>query len=150
VQALRLDPEKPFQICLCPIRHRDDRVRHFQGRLFQPDGKIITTTELLALPWTQRFERMDRDDERLAIVQLRQNAAKMAVPRMAMHYVGRDALGVEIKTALNRSEGGTQRLGTRIVIGLDLEPPHLRVRAERLLIAETTHLHLHQLRQLTR
>ena len=71
----------------------------------------------------------DRDDERNAIVQLRQNAAKMAVPCMAMHHVGRDALRVKIKAALNSSEDGTQRLRTRIVIGLDLEPTHLRIRA---------------------
>ena len=55
---------------------------------------------------------MDRDDERNAVVQLREDAAEMAVPSVTMHEVGIDVRGVEIGAALDRAEDGTQRLRT--------------------------------------
>ena len=50
VQTFGPNLEQPFDVAFRFRRNRDHGIRHFQRGLLQPDGKIVTTAELLALP----------------------------------------------------------------------------------------------------
>ena len=123
MQPLRLDVEEPFQVGFCSIRNGDDCVRHFERRLFEPDGEIVSAAKLLALPRPKRLERMDRDHQRKTVVQLREDPAKMAVPRVTMNEVGNDLLGVEIETALDRAEDRAQAVWDRYSASVETSKP---------------------------
>ena len=110
VQPLGLDVEKPLDVRFCLAGNSDDRIRHFQRRLSSQTRKIVAAAELFAFPRPQRLERVNRDDERHAVIQLRQDPAEMAVPSVAMHEIGIDFVGVEIGAATNRAEDRLQRL----------------------------------------
>jgi hypothetical protein len=127
MQTLRLDLEKPFQVRLRTLGDGDDRVCHFQSCLLQPDGKVVTAAQLFPFPGTQRLERVHRDDERQAVVQLRQDPAEMAVPSMAMDHVCSDLEGVEIDAALNRAEHQAQWFRTGISAALEPKAAHGRI-----------------------
>ena len=100
----RIDVEEPFDVRFGSVRNRNDRVRHFEGGLLHPKTEIITAGQLLAFPRPERFERMNRDDERNSVIFLRQNTAEMAVPGVTMHEVGIDVRGIEIEAAAHRAE----------------------------------------------
>src|SRR5438128_10197340 len=93
---------------------------------------------------------MGRNDERDAVVELRQDPAEMAVPSVTMDEIGVDVRGIEIDVTLQRAENRLQRLWTskftRIkLISLDLESAFFEI-----LIAEATNIDIDGFRQLAR
>ena len=113
VQPLRRDVEEPLDdppSSRCETAITASAIS--RRRLLQPDGEIVAAAELLAFPGPQRLQRMDRDHERNAVVHLREDAAPVAVPSVAMHQIGIDLRGVEIRAALHRAENRTQRRRT--------------------------------------
>src|ERR1041385_8493459 len=90
IHPRRINVEQTLDVAFGFTGHSDDRIGHFQRSFLYPKRKVIAARELLALPWPKRFERMDRNDKRDAVILFRQNSAKMSVPRMTMHQVGID------------------------------------------------------------
>src|SRR5438552_13949757 len=93
---------------------------------------------------------MDGDNEWNTIISLRQNAAKMDVPGMAMNKVGIDIHSIEVGAALDGPENGTQRLRTSELVRIDLEPGDSELFFFKALIATTTHLYRHKPGQFAR
>src|ERR1700681_1586393 len=90
LHTLWIDIEQALDVALGFGGDGDDGVRHFERGLFDPERKIVTTGELFALPWPQRFERVRRDYERNSVIQFRKDAAEMAVPGVTMNEIGVD------------------------------------------------------------
>ncbi len=104
VQTLWPDIEEAFEVTLRFRGNRDDRIRHFERGLFQPHREIVAAAELLALPWPQWLERVDRNHQRNAVVLLRENSAEVGIPSVTMDQVGVDVGGVKIDAAFDRGE----------------------------------------------
>ena len=64
---------------------------------------------------------MNRDHEWNAVVQLRQDPAKVAVPSVTVNKVSIDVRGIEVDAATDRAENGAQRCGTSEPAGVDVE-----------------------------
>ena len=58
--------------------------------LLEPDREVVSAPELFAFPRPERLERVDRNNQRKAVIYFRQNPAEMAVPGVAMDQVGLD------------------------------------------------------------
>ena len=112
LDARRIDIEQALDVALGFARNSDDRVRHFERGLLNPERKIVPAGKLLAFPWPQWFQRMNRDDQWNAIILLRQDSAEMTVPSMAMHNIGIDVRRVEIGAASDGTKSRTERLRT--------------------------------------
>ena len=111
MEAGRIDLEKFLHIAACALGNGDNGVGHFEGGAFEPAGEIVSTTELLAFPGTERLERVDSDDEGYTIIQLGKDAAEVGIPRVAMHHARIDIGGVEIQAALECAEYGLKFFG---------------------------------------
>src|SRR6476619_845088 len=93
---------------------------------------------------------MGRDHERHAVIHLREDAAEMAVPSVAMHEVGVDVHRVEIGAATHRAEHGAQWFGTGESVRVQLKPADGQISFLPFLVAETAHFNGHRFRPLAR
>jgi hypothetical protein len=92
---------------------------------------------------------MNRDHQRDTVILFGQNPAKVAVPRVAMHEIGTDVHGVEIRASPHRAEGRTQRLWARKISRVEFEADDLEIAFVDMLIAEATYFYGHSLGQFT-
>ncbi len=104
VQAIGSHFEEPFHIRPGFAGDGNDGVRHLQRGLLEPDREVVSAAELFAFPRPKRLERMDRDNERKAVIYFRQDSAEMAVPGVAMNQIGLDVHRIEIGAAADRAE----------------------------------------------
>ena len=104
VHACSIDIEQTLDVDLGFAGNGDDCVGHFECRFLDPEREIVTAGKLFALPGSERFQRMSRDDERDSVIQFREDSAEMTVPGVTMHEIGVDIRGVEIDAAPHRAE----------------------------------------------
>ena len=87
---------------------------------------------------------MDGDDERDAVVELREDAAEVGLPGVAVDDLGIDGSGVEVEAALESTEGGLEFFRRGPVGGVQTESTRGGIRGGAVLIAEAAHLHRHE------
>ena len=85
-----------------------------------PGRQIVAAAQLLAFPGPKRFERMRGHDQRDAVADLGQDAAKVRVPGVAVDDVGIDRVGQRHHVGLQRFQGALQLL---VHAGVKLSPP---------------------------
>src|SRR5207249_11794122 len=78
----RINVEQPLDVAPGFGGNGDDRIRHFHRGFLYPESKVIAAGELFPLAWPERFERMDRNDERYVIVRCGQSPTTGSVPCM--------------------------------------------------------------------
>ena len=111
MDAVGFDFEEAFQVCFRLGGDGDDGIRPFQSGLLEPDRKVVAATELFPFPGPERFERVDRNHERDAVIYFRENPAEVAVPGVAVSEIGIDIRRIEIGAAPDRAKDGTSGLG---------------------------------------
>ena len=150
VQPLRPDFEQAFDIRPGVAGNGDDRIRHFQGGLLDPEREIVSTAELFAFPGPEGLERMDRNNQRQAVIHLRQNPAEMAVPGMAMDQIGLDPGRVKIGATPDRAEDGLQRRRTGKIRRIEIEPSDGKIAVIDFLVTKASNLDRHRPGELAR
>ena len=147
MQAIGSHFEEPFHVRLGFAGDGDDGIRHFQRGLLEPDREVVSATELFAFPGPERFERMDRDDERNAVIYFRENPAEVAVPGVAVDEIGLDICRIKIRAAPDRTKDGTQRLRAVELRCIESESSYGKISVFQFLISKTPHLDRHRLRE---
>src|SRR5262249_46401590 len=145
-----IDLEQSLDVGFGLAGNSNDRVRHLECSLLNPKREIVTTSELFALPRSKRFQRVNRDHERNAVILFRQNPAEMAVPSMTVHEIGIDVRCVEIGTSSHCTKNGAQRLWAGEFARINFEAGNLEIAFLQTLIAKATNLHRHDLCQFAR
>ena len=79
---------KLHHVALHALAHRNHAVGSLVSGAFNPAAHgIAAVAQLFRLPRAVRFQRMRREDQRALQKTASENAAKVAVPRMAMNHV---------------------------------------------------------------
>src|SRR5437867_13404503 len=102
--------EQSLNVVLGLARNSNNRVSHFQRRLYNPKRKIVATGELFALPGSKRLQRVDCDHEGNSVILFRQDPAEVAVPSVTVHEIGIDVGSIEVGAPPHGAENGAQRL----------------------------------------
>ena len=93
---------------------------------------------------------MHRNDQRNAVILLRENPAPVGIPGVTMHDLGIDAGGVEIDAALDCTQSRAELFRTIPAGHVQLKTAHRQITRPDLLIAETADFYRHQLGQFPR
>src|SRR5262249_27225991 len=111
-------------------------------------AQVVATLQLLAFPWAQRLERVNRDHQRESVTALDENASQVAVPRVAVHDVGVRGGGRPGNVARHGTEHRLERRAPghplRFRIAAYVQPALVDA-----LIAKAADLDVHQLRELS-
>src|SRR4030095_16441443 len=115
-----------------------------------PTREIVAASELFALSWAKRLQRVDRDHQRNSIILFRQDPTEMTIPSVTMHQIGVDVRSVEIGTPPHCAKNGAQRFWAREFTRIYFVAGDLEIAFFDALIAKATNFHRHQLRQFAR
>ncbi len=87
---------------------------------------------------------MDGDDERDAVVELREDAAEVGIPSVAMDDLGIDSGGIEVEAALESAESGLEFFWRGPIGGVETKSSHGGVRGGAVLVAKAAHIDRHE------
>ncbi len=131
------------------LRHGDYGIGVFDAGPLHPTAQVVACPKLLDLPWPQRFQRADRQDERHAPQLLCQEAGHIGVPGMAMDDIGvQRILGHCQATGKRVQSTGEAWVCALFKVVPSVVAAHAQIVFLEILVAERSHLDRNQPREL--
>ena len=112
--------------------------------------KSTPAAELLALPGSERLERVHGDYQRNSIIFLRVNSTEMGIPGVTMNEVRVDIGGIKIVERWTAAKTDWSGFWTGEAGSLNLKAAHAQIPLLQNLIAETADFDRHRFRQFPR
>ena len=104
------DVEEAKDVGLGLVGDGDDGVGHLDGGLFEPEGEVVASAELLAFPRAERLEGVNGEDHGKPVVEVGEDAAEVGIPGVEVDDVGVDVAGIEVEAVLQGAENGLEGL----------------------------------------